>query len=378
MKCNYDADLDMKEQNVMSNTDKCAAQIIIPRGGRSGSRFITVPCGDNDTIQSITERAMNAVQETGATIVSMDIMGLPLNEGVAAVEEVTGPVTWPITWIAEADAPMAGGIQIWAECDAKVTPIKINTYLAGSLVETDDATLCRLGGLNGRIPTRTRPEQTIATLNQMERALKAVDMGFEHTIRTWFYNCDIVCWYDEFNKARDEFFRDHHVYEGLVPASTGIGACNISGSAIMCGLLALKAKSDAVTMQAVPSPLQCPATDYGSSFSRAAEIQFTDYRQLLISGTASIEPEGKTIHQDDIDGQIRCTLEVVEAILKSRNMDWANTTRAIAYVKHADDLPRFEKLRSALGLDALPVVTLIAEVCRDDLLFEIEIDAIAE
>ena len=33
MKCNYDADLDMKEQNVMSNTDKCAAQIIIPREG---------------------------------------------------------------------------------------------------------------------------------------------------------------------------------------------------------------------------------------------------------------------------------------------------------------------------------------------------------
>ena len=353
-----------------------AVQIVSPQGAKRGSHYITVPKMEGDTLQSITERAMGAVRDMEATIVSMEVLGLSLNQDISLLEEATGTITWPITWIADNQVHNTGGIQIWAESDATVTPIVLGNYTAGSLIDTPNATIARLGGLNGRIPTRTHVEQTDATLNQMIDALQAVDMDFSHVVRTWFYNCDILTWYDDFNKTRDDFFSEHDICEGLIPASTGIGACNVSGTSLVTGVLAMKSKLNRATMIEVPSPLQCPATDYGSSFSRAAEIDFGSYRQLLVSGTASIEYEGDTVHQNNIDGQILCTLEVVEAILESRRMNWSNVTRAIAYVKHAQDIPRFEYHRKQLGLEALPFITMTAEICRSDLLFEIELDAI--
>jgi enamine deaminase RidA (YjgF/YER057c/UK114 family) len=364
-------------QGALARTDEGGVQIVSPHGPGRGSHFITVPCVDGDTALTIVERAMSALRDTGATIVTMDIMGLPMNDGLPLVEGIAGAITWPLTWIAEPNTPMAGGIQIWAESDATVTPILLGKHIVGSLIDTSEATICRLGGLDGRIPTRTPVEQTEAVLNQMEDGLHAVGMGFGDTIRTWYYNCDIVSWYGDFNLTRDQFFTEHRVYEGLLPASTGIGACNVSGSSIVGGLLAVKPKIDTVSMAAIPSPLQCSATEYGSSFSRAAELDFPSYREILISGTASIESEGATIHDHDIDGQILVTLEVIEAILLARGMKWTNVTRAIAYVKHAEDIPRFEYYRHKLGLDSLPILTMVAEVCRDDLLFEVELDAIA-
>ncbi|MBX3180003.1 MAG: hypothetical protein KF886_21850 [Candidatus Hydrogenedentes bacterium] len=357
------------------NTASQDPQIISPHGAGRGAHYITAQRAPGESLETVLERAMAALRETGATLVSMDILGIPMHPGLPAVERITGPVAWPLTWIAAPRTGGAGGIQLWAESEAGVTPIRLRGQIAGSLVDTPHATIARLGGLTGRIPTRTEAEQTLAALHEFEDALHAAGMDFEHTVRTWYYNCDIVSWYNDFNRARNEFFSEHRVYEGLLPASTGIGACNVSGSSIVGGLIAVKPKSDAVTIAAVPSPLQGAATDYGSSFSRAAEINFPDARLVFISGTASIEPHGKTIHENDIDGQIRRTMEVVAAILRSRHMDWAHVTRAIAYLKHPEDCGRFEAYRREHGLENLPIITMTAEVCRDNLLFEMEADA---
>lgn len=358
------------------HSEAYGVQIVAPQGNGRGSHYITVPTIEGDSVQTIMERAMTALHQTGATMVSMEIVGLPMLGGLPEIEGATGPINWPVTWISGPTAHMHGGIQLWAERDATVTPIMLGKEVAGSLVDTPDATICRLGGLNGRIPTRTPKEQAQSVLHQLEEALLNAGMDFSHTVRTWYYNCEIVSWYEEFNRTRDAFFTEHRVYEGLLPASTGIGACNVSSSSIVGGLLAVKPKSGTVTMAEIPSPLQCSATDYGSSFSRAAEINFPTHRQVLISGTASIEPHGKTVHSRDVDAQIDVTMEVVKAILQSRDMNWSNVTRALAYVKRAEDISHFERYRRKLGLEALPVVTMVAEVCRDDLLFEIEVDAI--
>lgn len=349
---------------------------VSPWGAGAGSHFITVPRAPGETLEEVITRAMSAMERTGGTLVAMDILGIPFAPGLSAVESVTGPVQWPLLWIAGPHPSEAGGVQLWVEQAARVTPVILKGQVVGALLDTPDATLCRLGGITGRIPTRTEAEQTLAALNQMEDALHAVGMDFTDTVRTWYYNCDIVSWYGDFNRTRNAFFSEHRVYEGLLPASTGIGACNVSGSAIVSGLIAVKPKHDRVRMAAVPSPLQCAATDYGSSFSRAAEVEWPGGRQVYISGTASIEPHGKTIHEHDIDGQIQVTMEVIEAILTSREMNWSHITRAIAYVKHPEDIPRFDQYRRAHGLEKLPVITLCAEVCRDDLLFEMEADAI--
>ena len=125
----------------------------------------------------------------------------------------------------------------------------------------------------------------------------------------------------------------------------------------------------------VESPLQCSARDYRSSFSRAVEITHPNFRHLIVSGTAGIEYGGKSAFVGDLDRQINLSLDVAEAILKSRGMDWDDTLRAVAYIKDFSCAGEFRKIQKKRGLEKLPCVAIQADVCRDDLLFEIELDA---
>ena len=74
--------------------------------------------------------------------------------------------------------------------------------------------------------------------------------------------------------------------------------------------------------------------------------------------------------------QIDRTMKVVHAILESRGMAWRNTTRAIAYFQDMKSAPLLADYCRANGIMDLPVVNAHATVCRHDLLFEIELDAV--
>jgi len=161
-----------------------------------------------------------------------------------------------------------------------------------------------------------------------------------------------------------------------MPASTGIGAGNCAGAAVAAEALAIKPKNDSVRIQQVTSPLQCPAPDYKSSFSRAVEVLFCDHRRLYVSGTASIERSGATAHVGDAAKQIALTMEVVEAILESRRMSFSDVSRAIAYFKDMDDAPLFDAYCQKQHLSLLPIAVAHGDICRDELLFEIELDAV--
>jgi enamine deaminase RidA (YjgF/YER057c/UK114 family) len=96
---------------------------------------------------------------------------------------------------------------------------------------------------------------------------------------------------------------------------------------------------------------------------------------LLVSGTASIAPDGATAWPTDVRRQVELTLDVVEGILQSRSMGWADITRSVAYFP---DLANAHHLDAALrerGITAMPLTLAKGDVCRDDLLFELEADA---
>jgi len=247
----------------------------------------------------------------------------------------------------------------------------------GVRYEDEHAEYCLLTGVLPSDLQASREAQTTAVFEGIEDALTDADMTFAHVARTWLYMDKILDWYTPFNRARDAFFRSRKVYDGLVPASTGIGSANLCGSAITACAIAVKSKRPgAVTVEAVPSPLQCAALQYGSSFSRAVEIASPESRTVMVSGTASIEPGGATAHVDDVAKQIQLTMDVVEAILVSRGMGWKDTTRAVMYLKKASYRGIWQAWRKAHGLEAMPVVTIEADVCRDDLLVELEMDAV--
>ncbi|MHC4708700.1 MAG: RidA family protein, partial [Planctomycetota bacterium] len=220
-------------------------------------------------------------------------------------------------------------------------------------------------------------EQARETFEKMEQALGHAQMDFSHVVRTWLYINRILAWYDDFNSVRNGFFAERRVLERTMPASTGIGAGNCAGAAVVAEAFAIKPKRDTVRIQEVTSPLQCPAPDYKSSFSRAVEVAFSDHRRLYVSGTASIQRDGTTAHIGDTAKQIALTMEVVEAILDSRRMSFSDVSRAIAYFKDIDDAPLFDTYCQKEGLSLLPIAVAHGDICRDELLFEIELDAVA-
>lgn len=295
----------------------------------------------------------------------------------AARKRMSG-AEWPMMWIQGDVCPgtHVTGTQAFALDNASVSRIRLEGRVVGSTWSDADADYCLLAGMLPTDLTASRGRQTQDNFEQIETVLHQVGMDFSHVVRTWFYLDNLLDWYGEFNAARDSFFHSRGVFDALVPASTGIGGSNPAGAALASGVLAIRPRGSQVKVQEIISPLQCSAIDYRSSFSRAVEVGFSDRRMLMVSGTASIAPDGASLHAGDTAKQIHLTLDVVEAILKSRGMDWKDTVRAIGYFFDIADLPVFDACCEERGIAKLPLIAAHATVCRADLLFEIELDAI--
>jgi len=329
---------------------------------------------------SMFESVANFVKDTGATIVTQDVFG-PCKyhrDGMFAMKATSGEVTWPVAWV-EGDGYVADaltGTQVYAISGTPVEPVIIDGKHVGAIYEDDDAKYCLLGDITAKNLSATRFNQAYETFEKMEAALLRAGMDFSHVVRTWLYATKILEWYGDLNKARDQFFRDRGVFDGLVPASTGIGVFNPAKAAMVTDVFAVKSKTENVQIEKIASPLQCPALDYKSSFSRAVELRVPDHTTLFISGTASIEPGGKTTHVGNLAKQIDLTMQVVYGILESRGMGWEDVSRAAAYFKDIKEAPMLYKYYNDNKISIPPIAIAHADICRDDLLFEIELDAI--
>jgi 2-iminobutanoate/2-iminopropanoate deaminase len=126
------------------------------------------------------------------------------------------------------------------------------------------------------------------------------------------------------------------------------------------------------------------AYDYSkpSSFSRGLRLEFGNVVVLLISGTASIDEHGRTIHVGDFRAQTRRTFQNISALLESQGATWHDIVRTTCYLRDIDrDYAVFNEERTRFyteqGLDPLPASTGIQVIlCRPDLLVEIEAIAI--
>jgi enamine deaminase RidA (YjgF/YER057c/UK114 family) len=340
--------------------------------------FITSVSQGDESAESLFERVAAAIRERNAQIISQDVFGIPADGGtnIQALKDALGGVDAPVMWLENGRDRSLCGLHVWAVSGTPVRSLELDGRIVGSVFEDDCGQYCRLGGLLPEDATRPRAGQAADILAQMDAVLRSNGMDFSCVLRTWFYNHDILDWYDHFNEVRNAFFCQKELFDRWLPASTGIGGRNAAGTALTGGLLAFRPTNPDIRAAAVPSPLQDSATEYGSSFSRAVELSLADHKRLYISGTASIDPAGETAHVGDPQAQVKLTMEVVCAILESRGMDWANVQRALAYFKHAEDAPILETYRVQNKLPRFPVVLVENDICRDELLFEIEVDAI--
>jgi 2-iminobutanoate/2-iminopropanoate deaminase len=115
-----------------------------------------------------------------------------------------------------------------------------------------------------------------------------------------------------------------------------------------------------------------------SSFSRGMRIDLGGVTILLISGTASIDEEGKSVHIGDFRAQLRRTYDNIAGLLESEGCTWHDIVRTTCYLRDIDrDYDVFNEERTKFfaeqGLDPLPASTGIqAILCRPELLIEIE------
>jgi enamine deaminase RidA (YjgF/YER057c/UK114 family) len=287
-------------------------------------------------------------------------------------------LNWPVTFIKQEsyNGSYVWGTIISAISVENIKPILEKETVIGNFFEDEFAGYLFFGGLMPDTPGQSNIQQSEQSFKMLDVSLNKVGMDIGNVARTWFYLNDLLNWYDDFNSVRNNYFTIKGVFEGMVPASTGIGAGNLRSSSLLLGGYALKKKQNSIKTKAVESPFQCPASDYKSSFSRAVEINHPDYRHLIVSGTASITSEGKTANIGSISKQIELTMKVVYGILQSREMTWENVTRGIIYFKNINDINSFENYCSDNHIPELPLSMIKADICRNDLLFEIEVDAI--
>jgi enamine deaminase RidA (YjgF/YER057c/UK114 family) len=124
------------------------------------------------------------------------------------------------------------------------------------------------------------------------------------------------------------------------------------------------------------NPGQQDAHLYGSAFSRGAVVQQHDFTWMEISGTAAIDEMGQSLYPGDIRAQIMCTLDKLEMLLGQKGAGLANICTASVFIKHPQYAQVFLEIIRQKGLDDFPGVCVIADVCRDELLFEIDAQAI--
>ncbi len=208
--------------------------------------------------------------------------------------------------------------------------------------------------------------------------------GYPHLLRIWNYLPDIngdshgTERYRQFNTARRHALRaSGRAVAGSVPAASALGADSESPLAIyfLAGKIAPVFIENPRQVSAYHYPQQ-----YGThspAFSRAALLREAGSLTLFISGTASIVGH-RSLHIGDTAAQTRETLTNIEALLGEANR-LANGARfdldALAYkvyVRRPSDLPVIQaQLTSSLG-PKTQIIYLRADICRQDLLVEIE------
>lgn len=211
-------------------------------------------------------------------------------------------------------------------------------------------------------------------------------LHYPYLFRFWNYIADINTHsfglerYRQFNLGRQDAFLAHgRDVAGNVPAACALGSAQ--------GPLAIAFLAGRVAPLSIENPRQMSAYQYpeqygprSPTFSRASLVRLGQDEVLFVSGTASIVGH-ETLHPTDVLAQTRETMANIEAVLAQANRQASQPGFELAnmhykvYVRHSADLEKIRtELKRIIGTEP-NAVYLQADVCRHDLLVEIEATA---
>lgn len=175
--------------------------------------------------------------------------------------------------------------------------------------------------------------------------------------------------YKRFCSGRLRAFTEHNFKDLQFPAASAVGSYQ-----------------DGITVYALTSsyspnhhtnPRQVDAFKYprqygpsSPSFARATTIDFEDQQLCFISGTASILGHN-SVHRNDLQLQLYTTNDNILYLLKETGFKRTDVRTMRVYVRNQNDAAECQKIVGELFPDTT-VIYLHADICRDELLAEIE------
>ena len=219
-------------------------------------------------------------------------------------------------------------------------------------------------------PGENAYEQTLGMFGHAEDLLQQAGMEFSDVVRTWIHLREMDRDYGDLNRARRAFFAARGI--DPVPASTGIGGGPVPEGHDLClGVYAVKAGRRLVRT-VMTSPTLNEAAQYGADFVRGMKVVETNKVALHVSGTASIDEHGNSVHIGDFDAQADRMLVNIAALLEGQGARFGDVVSAITYLKHPADAGRLREKLHAAGFEGFPHALVAAPICRSDLLCETE------
>jgi enamine deaminase RidA (YjgF/YER057c/UK114 family) len=350
---------------------------VVTRQVRSGQASETYHTCTGAQPRQLFQEAFQAAADTGR--ICRERIFVPAGQLAAwqqARAETYGPAADHIatTWLHAGDSPFAGGVQL--HCISGVndwTELCSDGQFAGWSFAQGDTRWAITKAITctgaGDAPTQAR-----AAFLAGEQILAQAGMGLHQVARTWIFMHDILAWYGELNHQRNQLFIERQLLRcgadaaaSEVPASTGIGIGPIGSAKVSIEFFATS--SPGLTRLAAAGK-QRAAYEYGSAFARAATLPTPGGKTLFISGTAAIDPEGRTCHLGDASGQINMTMANIIAVAKQCGFPADSVVQAIAYCKTPAIAQEFAARQARWPW---PWLIAVGDVCRDDLLFEAEI-----
>lgn len=282
--------------------------------------------------------------------------------------------------------------EVWLYNDASLPNTNSELDSSLSIAQNTELTSSQLNEV--RINSRSYPDHLWVWLhlsateleplaNTSEMAYQTLlshcqQLGFPHVLRIWNFLHDINSGtgdterYKQFCLGRfNGYAAVEHDFEKHLPAATAIGLHD-------GGLLvyALAAKQPGVPIE---NPRQVSAyrypREYGPkspSFARALYHDGT----LYISGTASVVGHASQ-HVDDVAAQTEETLTNIKSLLASANqqvkaLDWQQPSAVKVYLREPSQQDTVATILAQQLKPASPILYLHGDICRHDLLLEIE------
>lgn len=212
------------------------------------------------------------------------------------------------------------------------------------------------------------------------------EQGYQHLLRIWNFIPEInkisqeLEHYQHFNIGRRKAFLAHDRPPTThAPAASALGC---DGSALIIYFLASRESTLAIENPRQISAYHYPKK-YGPSspiFARAGWTQLGEQKLLFISGTASIVGH-QSLHKNDIIAQTRESMANIASILSEANrvvnepLYHLDHLSYKVYVRRLKDIKIIHDTMNLLVSPETPRLYLVAEICRADLLVEIEATA---